>query len=58
MTENYLPYENREEHDFVNKLSVQMSKIYFELSATKKVIDEYLEATRQRRRKEDGKVTA
>lgn len=51
--ENYKPYKDREEHDFINSLTIQFAKIYSELSEMKKITDKYLEATMQRRRKED-----
>lgn len=51
--EDFTPYKNRVEHDFINKFSVEIAKIYLALSELKKLVDGYIQVTKNRR-KEDG----
>lgn len=51
--EDYVPYENREEHDFVNSLTVKIAKIHLDCSDLLKIVNKYLEEARQRRRSEN-----
>ena len=51
---DYYPYDNRREHEFVNKLSADIVRIRLALSDIEKQIDIYMTKSQSTMRKEDN----